>query len=137
MSIYDSLDADVLHGYHEFNLASLLYYAMKESSCSELSARMTAMDGASKNAGMCSSRAIAMKHADLLPQLFSPVCCCTNTVVSYHRSVKCHLSGDSTATPLYVNTSVTHCHVIVQFVMCHHHVTPLTHVCLSCCSQAR
>ena len=51
MSIYDSLDADVLQSYHEYNLASLLYYAMKESSCSELSARMTAMDGASKNAG--------------------------------------------------------------------------------------
>ena len=52
MSIYDSLDADVLRSYHEYNLASLLFYAMKESACSELSARMTAMDGASKNAGM-------------------------------------------------------------------------------------
>ena len=51
MSIYDDLDADVLQNYQEYSLASLVYYAMKESTASELSARMTAMDGASKNAG--------------------------------------------------------------------------------------
>jgi len=48
---YDSLDAETLRSYHEFNLASTIYYAMKENACSEQSARMTAMDGASKNAG--------------------------------------------------------------------------------------
>ena len=48
---YDSWDADVLQSYNEFQFASLLYYAMKENACSEQSARMTAMDAASKNAG--------------------------------------------------------------------------------------
>ena len=51
MYVYDNLDEDVLRSYHEYSLASLLYYALKESAASELSARMTAMDGASKNAG--------------------------------------------------------------------------------------
>jgi len=51
LTVYDSLDSDVIQSYLEFNLTSLLYYAMKESACSEQSSRMTAMDGASKNAG--------------------------------------------------------------------------------------
>jgi len=50
-SLYDSMDADVLQSYLEFSLASMLFYAMKEGACSEQSARMTAMDSASKNAG--------------------------------------------------------------------------------------
>ena len=40
-----------MRSYHEFNLAAMIYFAMKENACSEQSARMTAMDGASKNAG--------------------------------------------------------------------------------------
>jgi len=51
LSVYDSLDADVLQSYTEYSLASLLYYTMKENACSEQSSRMTAMDNASKNAG--------------------------------------------------------------------------------------
>ncbi|XP_050030910.1 ATP synthase subunit gamma, mitochondrial [Dermacentor andersoni] len=51
ITLYDSLDADVLKCYQEYSLASLIYYVMKENSCSEQSARMTAMDGATKNAG--------------------------------------------------------------------------------------
>lgn len=51
LTVYDSLDADVIQSYMEYSLASLLYYAMKEGACSEQSARMTAMDNASKNAG--------------------------------------------------------------------------------------
>jgi len=51
ISIYDSLDDDVVKSYMEFSLASLLYFAMKEGACSEQSSRMTAMDNASKNAG--------------------------------------------------------------------------------------
>lgn len=51
ITLYDSLDADVLRSYQEYSLASLIYYAMKENACSEQSARMTAMDSASKNAG--------------------------------------------------------------------------------------
>jgi len=51
LAIYDSLDADVLKDYLEYSLASLIYYTMKESACSEQSSRMTAMDNASKNAG--------------------------------------------------------------------------------------
>jgi len=51
MSIYDSIDSDVLQSYLEFSLAALLFYTMKENACSEQSSRMTAMDNASKNAG--------------------------------------------------------------------------------------
>ncbi|KJE93308.1 ATP synthase subunit gamma [Capsaspora owczarzaki ATCC 30864] len=45
------LDDDVLQNYQEFTLANTIYYAMLESSASELSARMSAMENASKNAG--------------------------------------------------------------------------------------
>ena len=48
---FDSVDADVLRNYYEYSLASLVYYVMKENACSEQSARMSAMDNASKNAG--------------------------------------------------------------------------------------
>lgn len=48
---YDSTDADVLRSFQEFNLASVLYYTMKENATSEQSSRMTAMDNATKNAG--------------------------------------------------------------------------------------
>jgi len=51
LTLYDSLDGDVIQSYQEYSLASLLYYALKESACAEQSSRMTAMDGASKNAG--------------------------------------------------------------------------------------
>jgi len=51
LSIYDSIDEEVIQSYLEFSLASLLFYAMKEGACSEQSSRMTAMDNASKNAG--------------------------------------------------------------------------------------
>ncbi|PKU28136.1 atp synthase subunit mitochondrial isoform x2 [Limosa lapponica baueri] len=50
LSIYDDIDADVLRNYQEFTLANILYYSLKESTTSEQSARMTAMDNASKNA---------------------------------------------------------------------------------------
>lgn len=50
MGIYDDLDADVLRNYQEFALVNVIYLALKESSTSEQSARMTAMDNASKNA---------------------------------------------------------------------------------------
>lgn len=51
INLYDSLDEDVLRCYNEFALASMLFFAMKEGACTEQSSRMTAMDGASKNAG--------------------------------------------------------------------------------------
>ncbi|XP_031714650.1 ATP synthase F(1) complex subunit gamma, mitochondrial isoform X2 [Anarrhichthys ocellatus] len=50
MGVYDDIDADVLRNYQEFALVNLLYMAMKESTTAEQSARMTAMDNASKNA---------------------------------------------------------------------------------------
>jgi len=50
MSIYDDIDADVLMNYQEFALVNIIYLALKESTTSEQSARMTAMDSASKNA---------------------------------------------------------------------------------------
>jgi F-type H+-transporting ATPase subunit gamma len=49
--LYDSVDDGLLQSYTEYSLAQLIYYAMKESATSEQSSRMTAMDGASKNAG--------------------------------------------------------------------------------------
>lgn len=51
INLYDSIDEDVLQSYNEFALANLVYYAMKEGVASEQSARMTAMEGATKNAG--------------------------------------------------------------------------------------
>jgi len=50
MGVYDDIDADVLRNYQEFALVNLIYFGMKESTTSEQSARMTAMDSASKNA---------------------------------------------------------------------------------------
>jgi len=50
LSVYDSLDDEVIQSYLEFSLASMVYFAMKEGACSEQSSRMTAMDNASKNA---------------------------------------------------------------------------------------
>lgn len=50
LAIYDSIDSNVMKDYLEYSLASLLYYTMKESACSEQSTRMAAMDNASKNA---------------------------------------------------------------------------------------
>ena len=52
VSVYDSLDADVVQSYMEYSLASMIYYCMKEGATSEQSSRMTAMDNSSKNAGM-------------------------------------------------------------------------------------
>lgn len=48
---YDDVDEDVLRNYHEFSMANLIFFGMKESACSEQSARMSAMDNATKNAG--------------------------------------------------------------------------------------
>uniref|UniRef100_A0A2K6EYE3 ATP synthase subunit gamma n=1 Tax=Propithecus coquereli TaxID=379532 RepID=A0A2K6EYE3_PROCO len=50
MSIYSDIDADVLQNCQEYNLANIIYYSLKESTTSEQSARMTAMDNTSKNA---------------------------------------------------------------------------------------
>jgi len=50
VSVYDSLDADVIQSYLEYSLASLVYYCLKEGATSEQSSRMTAMDNSSKNA---------------------------------------------------------------------------------------
>lgn len=51
IGLYDSLDAETIKCFQEFQLASMLYYGFKENSTSEQSARMSAMDNASKNAG--------------------------------------------------------------------------------------
>ncbi|XP_056429231.1 ATP synthase subunit gamma, mitochondrial isoform X2 [Hyla sarda] len=50
ITVYDDVDADVLRNYQEFSLANIIYFTLKESTTSEQSARMTAMDNASKNA---------------------------------------------------------------------------------------
>ncbi|ESO09350.1 hypothetical protein HELRODRAFT_73507 [Helobdella robusta] len=51
LNLYDSIDEEVLRSYREFSLVSRIFYALKESACSEQSQRMTAMDSATKNAG--------------------------------------------------------------------------------------
>ncbi|BHF71825.1 ATP synthase subunit gamma, mitochondrial [Sparganum proliferum] len=51
LAVYDSVDDDVLKSYNEFLLSSLIFYALKEAAASEQSARMTAMESATKNAG--------------------------------------------------------------------------------------
>ncbi|XP_038216549.1 ATP synthase subunit gamma, mitochondrial-like [Zerene cesonia] len=50
MNAFDDVDADQLESYDEWTLAALLYYALKEGAASEQSARMAAMDNATKNA---------------------------------------------------------------------------------------
>ena len=55
ISLYDSIDDEVLRSYNEFALTSLIFFAMKEGACSEQSSRMTAMGAATKNAGQCMS----------------------------------------------------------------------------------
>lgn len=52
MLLYDDVDEEVLRCYHEMALANLIYFTLKEGACSEQSSRMTAMDSASKNAGI-------------------------------------------------------------------------------------
>lgn len=51
ITLYDSVDEDVLKNYAEFAVATTLYGAVKENYISEQAARMIAMDGAAKNAG--------------------------------------------------------------------------------------
>jgi len=48
---YDDVDEDVLRNYHEFTLANLVYWGMKENAAAEQSSRMSSMDNATKNAG--------------------------------------------------------------------------------------
>lgn len=50
-SLYDSLDEETVRCFQEFQLANLIFYGMKESATSEQSARMSAMENATKNAG--------------------------------------------------------------------------------------
>ncbi|CAH4039042.1 unnamed protein product [Pieris brassicae] len=50
MSAFDDVDEDQLESYAEWTLAALLYYALKQGAASEQSARMAAMDNATKNA---------------------------------------------------------------------------------------
>merc|ERR1719502_808846 len=51
LDVYDDLDAETLRCYQEFNLASNIFFAMLQGQAAEQSARMTAMENASKNAG--------------------------------------------------------------------------------------
>ncbi|XP_026742355.1 ATP synthase subunit gamma, mitochondrial-like [Trichoplusia ni] len=50
MTAFDDVEDDTLESYTEWTLAALLYYALKEGAASEQSARMAAMDNATKNA---------------------------------------------------------------------------------------
>lgn len=50
LALYDSVDDEALRSYNEFLLSAFLFYALKEASASEQSARMNAMQSATKNA---------------------------------------------------------------------------------------
>ncbi|XP_075991045.1 ATP synthase F(1) complex subunit gamma, mitochondrial-like [Anticarsia gemmatalis] len=50
MSAFDDVDQDQLECYAEWTLAAIIYYALKEGAAAEQSARMAAMDNATKNA---------------------------------------------------------------------------------------
>ncbi|XP_045783819.1 ATP synthase subunit gamma, mitochondrial-like [Maniola jurtina] len=50
MNAFDDVDEDDLESYSEWTFAALLFYTLKESAASEQSARMAAMDNATKNA---------------------------------------------------------------------------------------
>ena len=69
MSIYDDIDADVLRNYQEYSLANIIYYSLKESTTSEQSARMTAMENASKNACKRSAQGLPFAEAAWRPSL--------------------------------------------------------------------
>eukprot|EP00049_Salpingoeca_infusionum_P004659 m.82177 g.82177 ORF g.82177 m.82177 type:complete len:290 (-) comp12676_c0_seq1:270-1139(-) len=51
LNAYDDIDAETLRSYQEFSLASSIYFAMVEGQASEQSARMSAMENATNNAG--------------------------------------------------------------------------------------
>lgn len=51
ISLYDSVDQDVIQNFSEYALAATLYGCLKENYASEQAARMISMDGATKNAG--------------------------------------------------------------------------------------
>lgn len=72
MGIYDDIDADVLRNYQEFALVNVIYLALRESSTSEQSARMTAMDSASKNA--CKTLAADFRYLISLFLCFTRFC---------------------------------------------------------------
>ncbi|KAI5637022.1 ATP synthase domain-containing protein [Phthorimaea operculella] len=50
MTSFDDVESETILSYSEWTLAALLYYVLKESAAAEQSARMAAMDNASKNA---------------------------------------------------------------------------------------
>lgn len=51
LSAYDDIGEDTLRSFTEFNLATNIHYALLQNASSEQSARMTAMENATKNAG--------------------------------------------------------------------------------------
>jgi len=48
---YDEVDSEVVRCYQEFTLANIIHHAIKEQEASEQSARMNAMENATRNAG--------------------------------------------------------------------------------------
>jgi len=48
---YDEVDSEVIRCYQEFTLANMIHHALKEQEASEQSARMNAMENATRNAG--------------------------------------------------------------------------------------
>lgn len=50
MHAFDDVESDILESYVEWTLVAMLYYALKQGAAAEQSARMAAMDNATKNA---------------------------------------------------------------------------------------
>ncbi|KAJ1530018.1 atp3 gamma subunit of the F1 sector of mitochondrial F1F0 ATP synthase, partial [Nowakowskiella sp. JEL0078] len=51
LSLYE-IDDDILKNFEEFSLANNLYYAIAEGNASEQASKRTAMENATKNAGL-------------------------------------------------------------------------------------
>lgn len=80
MSVFDDVDEEILTCYHEMTLANLIYYGLKEGACSEQSARMTAMDAASKNASeyMYTVVSLTSIHVPVYMYLYTVVSLCSS-----------------------------------------------------------
>ena len=112
LTLYDSIDSDVLQSYLEYSLASMIYYAMKEGACSEQSARMTAMDNSSKNAGKCYSpsqthdlmiealnfntfsRCVVHSHSNILPYVPLAGEMIDKLALTYNRTRQAVITGE-------------------------------------------
>ena len=99
VSVYDSLDADVVQSYMEYSLASMIYYCMKEGATSEQSSRMSAMDNSSKNAGMNNEHYKLLIMVLLMMLFFTNVFPCSGEMIdkltiTFNRTRQAVITGE-------------------------------------------